>query len=481
MSREERNGLDSNGSGATIGKNKRPKKGNSLLVATENFTAIDIETTGVSVLFDHIIEISAIRFRGGKAVDKFDSLVNPECELDEFIVQLTGITDDMVATAPKIENVLSGFLEFIGNDVLVGHNINFDINFIYDECENCGIDVICNNYIDTMRLSRRINKEYPNHKLDTLIWMMGLPGRSLHRALGDCELTAACYLKMIDDREAFNAATASVNKTYSYIKAKDLVADEKKVDTDSPLYGQVCVFTGVLDSMTRREAMQLVTDIGGICGDNVTNRTNLLILGNNDYCKSIKDGKSSKQKKAEQLILDGADLKIIPETVFLDMVEKDSYVHEQDECVGSAEVKAYEKIKPQLIRIVESCWLDTEKLSLNKTKEYYSIVFGSYVVARLHNGKTTGFSIPRASNYNEYKTVSLETLDDITHYSSTICSALLEIIEAIPTEFSCCSRYELCSNAKACINPDKKVAEGCSYRKSLSKGKVFFGKNRNVD
>ena len=68
--------------------------------------------------------------------------------------------------------------------------------------------------------------------------------------------------------------------------------------------------------------MQLVADIGGIPGDSVTKKTNYLILGNNDYCKSIKDGKSAKQKKAEKLILDGQDLQIIPEAVFIDMISE---------------------------------------------------------------------------------------------------------------------------------------------------------------
>lgn len=82
----------------------------------------------------------------------------------------------------------------------------------------------------------------------------------------------------------------------------------------------MCVFTGTLDKMQRKEAMQLIADLGGIPGDGVTKKTNYLILGNNDYCKTIKDGKSSKQKKAEKMILEGADLQIVPEAVFYDIV-----------------------------------------------------------------------------------------------------------------------------------------------------------------
>lgn len=91
-------------------------------------------------------------------------------------------------------------------------------------------------------------------------------------------------------------------------------------DENHPLFGKVCVFTGTLEKMQRKEVMQLVADLGGIPGDNITKKTNYLVLGNNDYCKTIKDGKSTKQKKAEKLILDGADLQIIPEEVFYELV-----------------------------------------------------------------------------------------------------------------------------------------------------------------
>ena len=210
-------GVGESGPFVEFGEGKRDRflKGKSLLKAIDDFTVIDLETTGLSPEYDSIIEISAIRFRNGIAVDHFDSLVNPEEALDDFIIDLTGITDEMLSTAPKIEDVLPKFVDFIGSDVLIGHNVNFDINFIYDECENCGLAGINNDYIDTMRLSRRMNRDFPNHKLDTLLFMMGLPERKLHRSLGDCELTAACYQKMISDKDAFDIAIGG-----HYVKGK---------------------------------------------------------------------------------------------------------------------------------------------------------------------------------------------------------------------------------------------------------------------
>ena len=105
------------------------------------------------------------------------------------------------------------------------------------------------------------------------------------------------------------------------LSLKELVAEEGHENPDCLFYGKVCVFTGALESFTRKEAAQLVINIGGICDNSITKKTNFLILGNNDYCKSIKDGKSSKQKKAEKLIASGADLTIIPESVFLEIIQ----------------------------------------------------------------------------------------------------------------------------------------------------------------
>ena len=102
----------------------------------------------------------------------------------------------------------------------------------------------------------------------------------------------------------------------------DILGSFRTINIVSPIDGKVCVFTGALEKMLRKDAMQLIANLGGINGDSVTSKTNFLILGNNDYCASIKDGKSSKHKKAEQLILKGQDIQIIPETVFYDMVNE---------------------------------------------------------------------------------------------------------------------------------------------------------------
>ena len=99
-----------------------------------------------------------------------------------------------------------------------------------------------------------------------------------------------------------------------------LVADNNDFDETHPLYKKVCVFTGTLEKYTRQEAAQIVVNFGGLCGNSVTRKTNFLILGNNDYVSTIKNGKSSKQIKAEEYKLKGQDIEIISESLFYDMI-----------------------------------------------------------------------------------------------------------------------------------------------------------------
>ncbi|WP_168163133.1 BRCT domain-containing protein [Facklamia sp. HMSC062C11] len=99
-------------------------------------------------------------------------------------------------------------------------------------------------------------------------------------------------------------------------------SDKSKLEVDNLLYGKVCVITGTLEYLFRREAMQIIADIGGINADNVTKKTNYLILGNFEYNSILKGEKSLKLKKAEKYILEGQDLKILSENVFYDLIDE---------------------------------------------------------------------------------------------------------------------------------------------------------------
>lgn len=300
-------------------KRVRDKKGKNLLSVPSDYVVIDLETTGLDPQYNEIIEVAGLHFIDGIEQGRFHSLVKPQEEIDEFITELTGISNSMVSDAPQIETILPEFLNFIGNSIVIGHNVNFDINFLYDYAEELSLPSVSNDFVDTLRLSRFLYKDIKNHKLQTLITYLGVAEKLDHRALSDCSCTQKCYAIMKQHVEQNNIDLKPKAKDYGSL-SKSINPESDVFDEDTLIYNAAFAFTGKLERMTRREAMQAVANAGGICCDKVTSNTNYLVLGNNDYCKSIKGGKSSKQKKAERMQLDGFDIAIISEDVFYDML-----------------------------------------------------------------------------------------------------------------------------------------------------------------
>ena len=331
-------------------KKYRDRKGISLVDIIKDYIVVDIETTGLDSSYNEIIEISALKIKDNRIVDEFSSLIKPQGYslidlddetddyiireekkiryIDEFIADLTGITNKMLDNAPDILEVLTNFKKFIKEDILIGHNVNFDINFLYDNFIEFLNEPLSNNFIDTLRMARKLLPELRHHRLDDLTEYFNKAMRSEHRALNDCKITNEIYneltklaLNKYETIDNFKNQFKKKHYTQS-VKAKEIKAQTNEFDEEHPLFGKVCVFTGTLEKMVRKDAMQIVVNYGGTCGDTITAKTNYLILGNNDYCKSIKDGKSNKHKKAEKLKLEGQDIEIISENVFYDMIEE---------------------------------------------------------------------------------------------------------------------------------------------------------------
>ncbi|MER3485178.1 MAG: hypothetical protein C4345_03565, partial [Chloroflexota bacterium] len=120
------------------------------------FVAVDVETTGLKPLHQRIIEIAAIRFRGGKEAERFESLVFPERRVPGYITKLTGITDEMVTAAPRFADIALELERFLGTSLVVGHNVGFDISFLNAELARCGRPALINERLDVMALAMRL-------------------------------------------------------------------------------------------------------------------------------------------------------------------------------------------------------------------------------------------------------------------------------------------------------------------------------------
>ena len=155
------------------------------------FCVIDLETTGGNRTDDLITEIGAVKLRGGECLGTFQTLVNPGRAIPPQITVLTGLSDALVAPAPRIESVLPSLLEFVGDSVIVGHNVGFDIAFLRNALERSGRPRLEGTIVDTVALARRlVRDEVPNCRLGTLASRFRLDHQPSHRALDDALATA---------------------------------------------------------------------------------------------------------------------------------------------------------------------------------------------------------------------------------------------------------------------------------------------------
>ena len=158
----------------------------------QEYVAFDLETTGLSSRKDTIIEIGAVILKRGVEIDRFQTFVDPERPLEQKIVELTGISQDMLVGAPKLQEVLPKFLEFIGGRVLVAHNSDFDTGFIRAACAKLGYEYSFT-AVDTLILAQNMLPQLNKYKLDIVSAALSLPDFNHHRA-GDDAMTCGLIM-----------------------------------------------------------------------------------------------------------------------------------------------------------------------------------------------------------------------------------------------------------------------------------------------
>ncbi len=194
----------------------------------QEFVAFDLETTGLSSIHDRIIEIGAVVMKNGEEIDRFQTFVDPERTLDRKIAELTGISQDMLVGAPKIEEVLPKFLEFVGDRVLVAHNSDFDTGFIRAQCQRQGIAYTLT-AVDTLVLSQNLMPQLNRHKLDIVANALSLPEFNHHRAADDaaiCGLIMGCLMEKLRGEHGIHELQA-VNPAMESLRSKGRVMDRQ--------------------------------------------------------------------------------------------------------------------------------------------------------------------------------------------------------------------------------------------------------------
>jgi len=168
---------------------------------------------------------------------------------------------------------------------------------------------------------------------------------------------------------------------------------------------------------------------------------------------------------------------------------------EQLSLLMSPEERAFGMVRDRLLETLQKNGLDESYITMEKRKSYYSVMFDrSSVVFRLTASPNPTLAVPTSvlaasSSYSsmvekadsDYTKIKLKNIEDIGEQWDLLQDILQGVIDRIPKEFDCCSRYMECSDATFCIHPDKKFALKCGYRKILKSGRIFYGKNRNID
>lgn len=199
----------------SLGNEEKTKriKGKSLISPVDDYIVFDLETTGLNCNDCEIIEIAAIKYINNIESDKFVTLVRPQYPIDKAITALTGITNEMVENAPTIDDVIYNLFDFIGDSVLIGHNINaYDLNIIYDLYKEYFCKDLTNDFIDTLSWAKRgLNLEH--NRLVDIAEHYEIDVKDAHRALADCITNFMVYDKMRADFEFPLKSKKKTNKS----------------------------------------------------------------------------------------------------------------------------------------------------------------------------------------------------------------------------------------------------------------------------
>lgn len=185
----------------------------------DTYVIFDIETTGLSVINNKIIEIAGVKMQDGKEIDRFAEFVNPHEKIPYHITQLTNITDEMVRDALDISDILPKFIEFIGDCTLVAHNAKFDIGFVQENCKRLEMPIVTNPVLDTLELARLLFPSMKNHRLNTLSDKFKVSLENHHRAIDDSIALGHVLFHLI--QEAIENGTTSLDRLNDHV-GKDL-------------------------------------------------------------------------------------------------------------------------------------------------------------------------------------------------------------------------------------------------------------------
>lgn len=292
------------------------KKGKSIIDSISDYTVIDIETSSINVKEAEVIELAAIRVRNSEIVDTYSTFIQPSCPVSPKITEITGITNEMLIDAPKIEEKMPEFLEFIGKDIILGHNIvSYDSTILYDVCVKLNLQSFNNDMLDTLYYSRYCDIKVPNQKLTTLTGYFNIEHEA-HRALGDCIANFKCYEKLKEKytRKHTSLSSESLGNT----NQSDMSSPFAVKTQYSDISGKTIVLTGDFRIGKRNLIKAKLEELGAGVKKSVSGKTDYVIIGALGSLDWKFGEYGDKVSKAYELQEKGKPIKIIKEEEFFE-------------------------------------------------------------------------------------------------------------------------------------------------------------------
>lgn len=303
-----------------------------------SYVALDVETA--NDFRGSICSIGLVKFQDGTIVDTYYTLINPETSFDTFNISIHGIKPEDVADAPTFPEVRQDIFDFIGSDVVVCHFAQFDMGALNDVYNKYQLDYDDIKYICSYRLAKVAMPGQLNYKLKNLSKTLNIQ-LDHHNALSDAKasglildhlLSANSFSDLNDFLKEYRYDKTGLLGQRGFKRKKDAKykdnliytpTEEEKaaMDPDHYFYGLYFCFTGKLERMTRKEANKAVALVGGVPEKGVTNHTNILVVGEQDWRVVGVDGLSSKMKKAQSLLEKGHDIEIMTENDFIKLLK----------------------------------------------------------------------------------------------------------------------------------------------------------------
>ncbi|MCR5737003.1 MAG: 3'-5' exoribonuclease [Eubacterium sp.] len=226
----------------------------------KDYVCVDIETTGVNTKWSKIIEIGAVKVRNGEVVETFSELINPGEKLTPFITELTGITDEMLADKPGIEEVLPKFIAFAKEDVLLGHNLMFDFGFLKQNAVNLK-QSFEKRGMDTLKIARKALPNLHSRGLEYLCNHYGILDENHHRAFNDAKVTSELYLILMKEfGETFPLSFEPKELVYKVKKLQPITERQKSYLRDLIGYHNLEVDYNI-DQLSKNEASRKIDKI----------------------------------------------------------------------------------------------------------------------------------------------------------------------------------------------------------------------------